>query len=476
MGDPPPRRGRQECPPSFRLLHSSLTTLHSPPGASPQHPVPRTKNPAPSIKIIGPGILVAATGVGAGDLATAGFAGSQLGTTVLWAVLVGAFFKFVLTEGLTRWQLATGSTLLEGTALKLGRLVGWLFIPYFLLWTFFVGSALISACGVTLYAILAASHSPLATSLDPDTAKIIFGILSSLAGLLLILRGGFQLFQKIMGFCIGIMFLTVVASALVLMPAPLEILKGVTIPRIPDFSGSGLSWTIALMGGVGGTVTILCYGYWISEVGRTGRDSLRICRIDLATGYGTIAIFGMALVIIGSTANIEGSGVGLIVSLADSLQSSLGQTGRWLFLIGAFGAVFSSLLGVWQAAPYLFADTWNLFVKQPSTRRETGSPMDRPALHSPGSGPGRSLPYRFYLFAIAIVPMLGLIVQFKEIQKIYAIIGAAFIPMLAALLLLLNGRRKWVGTSTNRPSTVLALVVILLFFGWIAWRVWIPSP
>ncbi len=422
------------------------------------------KNPAPSIKIIGPGILVAATGVGAGDLATAGFAGSQLGTAVLWAVLVGAFLKFVLTEGLTRWQLATGSTLLEGTALKLGRFVGWLFFPYFLLWTFFVGSALISACGVTLYAILAASHSPLATSLDPNTAKVIFGIISSLAGLSLILLGGFPLFEKIMGVCIGIMFFTVVASALVLMPGPLEILKGMTIPHIPDFSGSGLSWTIALMGGVGGTVTILCYGYWITEVGRTGRDSLRICRIDLATGYGTIAIFGMALVIIGSTANIEGSGVGLIVSLADSLQSSLGQTGRWLFLIGAFGAVFSSLLGVWQAAPYLFADTWNLFVKK--------TPIDKRAQHSPSGDPGRSLPYRFYLFAIAIVPMLGLIVQFKEIQKIYAIFGAAFLPMLAALLLLLNGRRKWVGTSTNRPSTVLALVIILLFFGWIAWRVW----
>ena len=158
-------------------------------------------------RILGPGILVAATGVGAGDLATAGFAGSQLGTAVLWAVLVGAFLKFVLTEGLTRWQLATGLTLLEGTALKSGRFVGWLFFPYFLLWTFFVGSALISACGVTLYAILAASHSSLATSLDPNTAKVIFGIISSLAGLSLILLGGFPLFEKIMGSALELCFL-----------------------------------------------------------------------------------------------------------------------------------------------------------------------------------------------------------------------------------------------------------------------------
>ena len=442
-----------------------------------QNPASSIKNPAPSIKIIGPGILVAATGVGAGDLATAGFSGSQLGTAVLWAVLVGAFFKFVLTEGLMRWQLATGLTLLEGTALKLGpaspfpssvtrgkwlvarpwgRVAGWLFLPYLLLWTFFVGSALISACGVTLHAIFPVFD-------NADTAKVTFGIFSSLVGLLLVLRGGFQLFRKVMGVCIGIMFLTVLASALVLMPGPLELLKGMTIPRIPNLSGSGLSWTIALIGGVGGTVTILCYGYWIAEIGRVDLDNLKYCRIDLAVGYLTTAIFGIALVIIGSTVNIEGSGAGLIVALADSLESSLGQTGRWLFLIGAFGAVFSSLIGVWQAVPYLFADFWYLFLKKSTSPAQKKS---RDPIHS------RSLPYRSYLFAIAIVPMLGLFLQFREIQKIYAIIGAAFIPMLAALLLLLNGRRQWVGASTNRPSTVLALVIILLFFGWIAWRVW----
>jgi hypothetical protein len=82
----------------------------------------------------------------------------------------------------------------------------------------------------------------------------------------------------------------------------------------------------------------------------------------------------------------------------------------------------------------------------------------------------RSLPYRAYLFALALVPMLGLFWSFQEIQKLYAIIGASFIPLLALALLLLNGREKWVGAPyKNRPSTVLALVAILAFFVWVAW-------
>ena len=60
------------------------------------------------LTVIGPGLLVAATGVGAGDLATGGYAGSKLGLAVLWAVALGALLKYVLSEGLARWQLVTG--------------------------------------------------------------------------------------------------------------------------------------------------------------------------------------------------------------------------------------------------------------------------------------------------------------------------------------------------------------------------------
>src|SRR5215213_10184665 len=103
---------------------------------------------------LGPGILVAATGVGVGDIAGAGFAGSRLGYAVLWAAVVGSFIKFVVNEGLARWQLATGRTLLEGAVLHFGRPVQWLFLVYLLVWSWAVGSALITATGITAHALL----------------------------------------------------------------------------------------------------------------------------------------------------------------------------------------------------------------------------------------------------------------------------------------------------------------------------------
>ncbi len=60
---------------------------------------------------IGPGLAIAATGVGAGDLLAAMLAGASFGTALMWVIVVGAALKFGLNEGVARWQLATGTTL-----------------------------------------------------------------------------------------------------------------------------------------------------------------------------------------------------------------------------------------------------------------------------------------------------------------------------------------------------------------------------
>jgi Mn2+/Fe2+ NRAMP family transporter len=397
--------------------------------------------------MLGPGLLLAATGVGGGDLATGSFVGGLLGTAVLWAVLVGALLKFVVTEGLARWQLATGDTLIEGAFARLGPAIVWLFLPYLLLWSFFVGSAQMSACGVALHAMFPVFD-------DARSGKIAFGIVSGLVGLALVWYGGYRLFENVMRVCIGLMFTTVIVTAVLLWPGTAQVLEGLLVPRIPDAGGEGVAWTVALIGGVGGTLTVLCYGYWLREEGMTRAEDLPACRLDLASGYLMTAAFGVAMVIVGSNVVVEGSGAELLVRLSDRLEELLGAWGKWLFLVGTLGAVFSSLLGVWQSVPYLFADCWNLIREGGDTNRVRA--VDTTAR-----------PYRLYLCAIALLPIVGLFSSFREIQKIYTVTGALFFPVLALALLIFNGRASWVGAQfRNRPITVLALAAVLGFFSW----------
>jgi len=330
---------------------------------------------------MGPGLLLAATGVGGGDLATASFAGSRLGTAILWAVVFGAALKFVVTEGLARWQLATGETLVEGVVARFGKIPVWIFLAYFLLWTFFVGSAQMSATGVTL-------HAMMPVFAEATTGKIVFGMVSGLVGLGLVWIGGYRLFETLMRICIGVMFVTVIVTAGVLWPGTGEVLTGLVVPRIPDAGAQSLDWTVALIGGVGGTLTVLCYGYWLREEGMTSRDDLAACRMDLATGYIMTALFGLAMVIVGASITVEGSGATLLVTLSGRLEGVLGAPGKWLFLAGTFGAVFSSLLGVWQSVPYLFADCYGLL-------RKDGDPSAAARVDT------RAAPYRIYLVILS---------------------------------------------------------------------------
>jgi hypothetical protein len=71
---------------------------------------------------------------------------------------------------------------------------------------------------------------------------------------------------------------------------------------------------------------------------------------------------------------------------------------------------------------------------------------------------------------MATIPMVGLWFGFAKMQKLYAIIGAMFIPMLVLVLLLLNTRIKYIGKDhKNHAITSFVLILILGFFIWVLW-------
>lgn len=394
------------------------------------------------VAILAPGLIAAATGVGAGDLATGAFAGSHLGLTILWAVVLGAVFKYLVTEGLTRWQLATNTTLLEGAVRHFGKPIQIFFFVYLIIWSFLVGAALMGACGVAANAVFPVFK-------DPVQGKIILGIAHSIICCFFVLKGGYSFFEKLMKYCIAIMFVTVVYTAFMMSPDITKVATGLIVWKIPDFSVRSISWTVALIGGVGGTLSVLCYGYWIQEKGRDSIEDIKTCRLDLGVSYALTAIFGLSVVIIGSTLDVHGKGAHLLVSLSHNIREAVNPAVMWIFLIGAWAAMFSSLFGLLQAIPYLFADFWRLV-----RAKESKSLIDV-----------SNLSYKVYLLFLATVPALGLFFSFKQAQKFYSVFGALFLPLLATLLLVMNGRKKFIGEKMrNGPLTSLGLVLTIAFF------------
>ena len=386
-------------------------------------------------KDIGPGIVIAATGVGAGDLIAAAVGGARYGSTILWAAVIGALFKWVLEEGLARWQLATGTTILEGWATRLPKFVSIGFLIYLFFWGFIVAGALMAACGLAAHALY------------PGVPVHVWGAVHAVAAAVLVLFGRYKHLETIMKFLIGLMFVVIMVSAFRAAPPPAEVLVGLIIPKIP--SGS-IPFLLGVIGGVGGSVTLLSYGYWIRERGWTQPRDLPRVRLDVTVAYVLTGIFGVAIMVISAGVQPQVvSGSKMVLGVADHLGELAGPMARWLFLTGFWGAVFSSMLGVWQGVPYLFADYLNV-----SSGQDSGKKVDT-----------RSKAYRFFLFYLAVPPMVLLLFDKPVLVVIiYAIFGALFMPFLAGLLLYMNSKRKWMGDLVERTGGKIMLALAVLLF------------
>ncbi|PLR89080.1 Nramp family divalent metal transporter [Bacillus sp. T33-2] len=392
--------------------------------------------------VIGPGLIVAATGVGAGDLVAALVAGTKYGLVFLWAIVAGAILKFALNEGVGRWHLVSGKTILEGWR-SIGKWATGYFASYSIIWGFVYGAAGTSSCALAMAALF---------PIFPLWGWAVFhGILA----FLLVWRGAYKTFERTMNLLVALMFLTVVGSAILVIPQ-LGDLWDTAAPTLPKGS---LLYALGLIGGVGGSLTMASYGYWLQENNWKGSALVRLMRYDSAVAYIVTAIFTISLLVLGA-ALLYGTDTGIsgeqgLVSFASILGNELNPAVRWLFLLGFWSASFTSVLGVWNGVSYLFADFIRT-VRHSNIRTEDLS---------------KTKSFRFYVLWLTFPPMLlhfigkpvGLIIA-------YGALGALFMPFLAfTLLWLLNSkkylqpgdRNKWLSNAFLSLSIITFVVLAI---------------
>ncbi|RZQ62460.1 Nramp family divalent metal transporter [Amycolatopsis suaedae] len=411
---------------------------------------------------LGPGLLAAATGVGAGDLVATMVAGAQYGMLLLWAAIIGTVLKLALGEGVGRWHLASGTTLLDGWR-RLGRWATGFFGLYIVVWGFVYGATAMSAVGLPLNALFG------------GLAVREWAMIAGVVGLVLVWIQRYHLFEKFMTVLVLIKFASVVSVAFLVAPDLGDLLTGLTF-RLPE--GSTV-YVLGLIGGVGGTITMAAYGYWMFAKGWKGTGWLSMMRLDNAVGYIMTGIFVVAMLIVGSTIlfgqKLTQSDSGLLV-LGNALGDRYGQWARILFLVGFLAVTTTSLLGVWNGVSLLFAD-WTRTIRLPHGRRaelETAvvpgeSDGKRGAAYK-ATAAERSLPFRGYLLWLTFPPMILLFLDRPfGLTLVYGVLGSVFMPFLAiTLMLLLNskrverdGRSRWLSNGLLGAASALFLFLLI---------------
>ena len=386
---------------------------------------------------------MAASGIGASDIISATVGGATYGLALLWAVLLGAFFKFVLSEGLARWQLATGLTALEGWAQHLPRWVLVLFATYLVIWAVAVSGALVSGCGLAVESLS-----------DGAVPRTWGGFAQALAAFALIWSARAAGFARVMKPLILVMFVSIVVCAALTFPRPLEVLHGIFLPTIP--SGGG-TYVLSLVGGIGGSLTLLSYNYLLREEGKVHVSNLAAVRLDLAIAYIFTATFGIAVMLIANRV-FHSAGIAItdreaVSRMAGALSAVAGAAGFYIYSAGFWAAVLASLIGVWETTPSVLADCYCLLAKRSRAERNA-------AIH-----PGAPFFRRALLFMVVASVPFAFFGRPLLIVIAFTVLGSFFIPFLAATLLYLNNRVEFpTSVSRNRRLTNLVLCLIVAIF------------
>lgn len=406
-------------------------------------------------RYIGPGIVVAATGVGAGDLVATLIAGSNFGYTLLWAAVIGCLVKISLAEAAGRWHLSTGRTLFDGWA-SLGRWTIWFFGVYAVIWGFVYGAAAMSSSALPLQALF------------PDVMNLQWwAIACGLVGLVFVWFNKYAVFEKVMTVLVGVMFVVTVYLAIRVTPNLGDAFAGL-LPVLPDEKDSVLN-TLGLIGGVGGTITLAAYGYWVNAKGWTNTGWMKVMRLDNRVAYITTGIFVVAMLFVGAellhSANVAiASGDKGLLQLSDILEEEYGTATAKFFLIGFFATSYTSLIGVWHGVSLMFADFVARFRSQGELKGEEVASGARE----------RSWPFRAYLLWLTFPPTV-LLFQGEPFRLIiiYGVLGAAFLPFLAGTLIwLLNSSRTPAPWRNGPLSNVMLAIAGLLFLVLCVKQVW----
>jgi manganese transport protein len=344
---------------------------------------------------LGPGMITAALVFGPSKITITSRMGAEYGFSLLWIVAVAIFFMMIFTSMAGRIGMATDQSFLTTIRNKWGK-----------------ATAIVTGLGVFMVTASFQAGNSIGVGIAVaelfNTPTVPWIIAFNLFGIsLLFFRSFYKALERIMISLIGLMLFAFLITLFLTKPSIKEITGGL-VPFIPRGSGGLL---IAFMASCFSIVGACYQSYLVQERRRVRTETARAKDASVPGILMLGLMSAMVMVCAAVVLNPKGIHLNTASDMSKALEPSFGRYASTLFLLGLFGAAFSSLVGNASVGGTLMSDALGYGSRFSSkvTRLLIASVMVIGAAISVAFG---GLPLELIIFAqkitILVVPFIGI--------------------------------------------------------------------
>jgi Mn2+/Fe2+ NRAMP family transporter len=317
----------------------------------------------------GPGLILAASIVGSGELIATTTLGAQVGYAALWIILLSCVIKVVVQAEWGRYTIATGETGLE----SFNRIPGPRARVNWVLWLW---ALMVLTTAMQVGAMYGGISQVLHLLIPTVPIRVWLGVLLAMT-LALLLGGAYERIERLAMIKVALFTLLTCLAAVVLLRMPqyfswADVLNGLKF----EMPGAGVSTALAVFGitGVGGT-ELFMYPYWCVEKGyarfagrrtddpeweRRARGWVRVMHVDVMTSMIIYTAATIAFYVLGAGV-LHGMGVvpaatDMIPVLSNLYTQTLGGWALWPFYAGAIVTLYGTIFASTAAHSRMYAD------------------------------------------------------------------------------------------------------------------------
>lgn len=390
-----------------------------------------------SLALFLPGIFLLGLNIGTGSVTAMAKAGAQYGMSLLWTIVASCLCTFFMINLYSRYTLITGETALEAFRKHIHPAVGIFFLVAL---TFGVCGSVMGVMGIVAEICYEWSKSAVEGGISP----IYFAVFFVSLVYFIFWNGKTQFFERSLAVIVAIMSACFLINFFILMPAPLEIIKGLipSIPQVSSDSDKGSSLVIASM--IGTTVfsgLFIIRTTLVKEAGWTMAD-YKTQRNDAIFSVSLMFIISASIMAAAAgTLYVEEIGLSNVSQMIGILEPLAGTLATSIFAFGLIAAGVSSQFPNVLMLPWLICDY---------------------------TGAERNMSLGKYRIMVFVISLLGLVVPIFEARPVFVMIvsqafNALILPATVACIFYLSNRKDLMKAYQNTKTANVILTAILLF-------------